>query len=318
MTSLAFLFQFYWSGLRLITFIGYKILNHIDMDSFEENVLVAVGGLSTGLASELSDGTQLLLLARFLISVVTICARDCEHSTEAEQRRPLRSACRLLVEYLAVLVKQLNRLTGPAPDQLADRLLFGGTPVDVFKFLRPVLVLAFWMSRCPLFFEVEVWKRKWSFDTNFLADLWPELAALGNKVSHAQQEGLFSYISYSGTPRRFHLFGRCQLFRMHVLLFYGGFRIRGIAHPRAGELVRLLAHLRLRQSPLPHRRRGSEEARDGRESLPCRALTLLSRRRWTCASSCCWTCSGSWPRTAPSSPASAAWRSAAARTRAGC
>lgn len=159
------------------------------MDSFEESILIAIGGLAIGISSGIADLSHLTLLARFLISVATF-AYDSEKS---DGKRHLRTACRLIVEYLAVLTKHLNIAFGNK-EELVDNVLKGELDVNLLEFLIPVMILTHWMSESNFFFEVEVWQRKWCLDTNLLEDLWPQLATLGNKVGRILDEGLYKYI----------------------------------------------------------------------------------------------------------------------------
>lgn len=88
-------------------FIGYKIIDRLDMDQFDEQVQVALYGLSVGLSAKIGDSTHLLQLAKFLIAVVTVCEQQKDLDTE---QRAYRTACRLLVEYFALLLKTFNSL----------------------------------------------------------------------------------------------------------------------------------------------------------------------------------------------------------------
>lgn len=97
-------FQCYWSGIRLITFLGYKIIRRIDLDQFDEQVQVAIFGLAVGLQTGMFERIHLLQLARFVIVVITLCEKN---SADAE-KRSFHTACRLLVEYLGILVRHLN------------------------------------------------------------------------------------------------------------------------------------------------------------------------------------------------------------------
>ena len=67
---------------------------------------VAIFGLSIGFQSGVYDRVHLLQLARFVIVVITLCEKN---SADAE-KRSFRTACRLLVEYLSVLLRRLNAI----------------------------------------------------------------------------------------------------------------------------------------------------------------------------------------------------------------
>ncbi|CAD5215174.1 unnamed protein product [Bursaphelenchus okinawaensis] len=187
-----FKYFFYWSGFRLFTFLGYKILNGLDLDSFEENVIIVMGGFSTGIASKMVDLNHLVLLSRFLISVSSICTKQ-----PASERR-LRTAVRLIVEFTAVIVKQLNILLKDS-NSLRHGILTGNLDSEVVKFLIPTVILMYWMSTFEDFRNMEQWKRKWFLDTNLLADLWPEVAKLANAVNGVVSE--CSYINQHAEPQ---------------------------------------------------------------------------------------------------------------------
>ncbi|CAD5220787.1 unnamed protein product [Bursaphelenchus xylophilus] len=219
--ELEFKYFFYWSGIRLLTFMGYKILNGLDLDSFEENVIIAMGGLTCGIATKMVDLSHLVHLSRFLISVATVCAGNI--ATD-ETRIRLRTAVRLIVEYCAVIVKQLNIIL-KATD-LKQSILNGNIETEAIKFLIPTLILTYWMSRFSQFSEVAEWKRKWSLDTNLLADLWPEMETLGNTIGEIENELLYIKVEEKDNalialiPELLNSYGSSPIFASNIPRFY--------------------------------------------------------------------------------------------------
>lgn len=74
--------------------------------SLSEQVQVALYGLSVGLSSGIMDRIHLLQLSKFLIAVTTVCEQ--KQSSDPEQRS-YRTACRLLVEFFALLLQNFNK-----------------------------------------------------------------------------------------------------------------------------------------------------------------------------------------------------------------
>lgn len=86
-------------------FIGYKIIDRLDLDQFDEQIQVALYGLSVGLSAKVADSVHLVQLAKFLIAVATVCEQQNDLDTE---QRAYRTACRLLIEYFALILQKFN------------------------------------------------------------------------------------------------------------------------------------------------------------------------------------------------------------------
>lgn len=181
----------YWSGLRLLMFIGFKIIDRLDLDQFDEQVQVALYGLSVGFASKLSDNVHLVQLAKFLIGVVTVCEQ------QKESECTYRTACRLLVEYFALLLQTFNSLF--IGSNMLESIKKQSVTDEMMAFLLPITLLTHWLSRSPTFFKHEAWTRKWSFSIAFTADFWPALSTLANNIRLLKNNGIFNAISTSST-----------------------------------------------------------------------------------------------------------------------
>ncbi|KAI6188145.1 Telomerase-binding protein EST1A-like protein [Aphelenchoides besseyi] len=184
-----FQFFFYWSGIRLMSFLGYKIIERLDIDQFDEQVQVAICGLTTAFKAGIADNVHLLQLSRFVIAITTICEKD---GTDVD-KKSFHTACRLLVEYLAVLIQHFNRLF--SNNSLLSCIETNGLNDQMYAFLIPILILTHWMAHSPIFFEYETWKRRWASNVSFIADLWPEMSEFGNNLESVYKKGLFADIS---------------------------------------------------------------------------------------------------------------------------
>jgi hypothetical protein len=92
--------------MRLLMFIGYKIISRLDLDQFDEQVQVALYGISVGFSSRIADSVHLIQLSKFLIAVTSICEQKRDSDSE---QRIYRTACRLLVEFFALLLQTFNK-----------------------------------------------------------------------------------------------------------------------------------------------------------------------------------------------------------------
>ncbi|KAI6176984.1 Telomerase-binding protein EST1A [Aphelenchoides bicaudatus] len=182
-----FKYYHYWAGLRLLMFIGYKIINRIDLDQFDEQVQVAIYGLLVGFSSRIADNVHLTQVAKFLITVTTICElrKDSDPGDRA-----YRTACRLLVEYFAVLLQTFNKLFSTS--SLFETLKLGSFTDEMMAYLMPITLLMHWIANSPLFLCYEAWNRRWSFGMSFTADFWPELAQLANSLRLLKNNGFYN------------------------------------------------------------------------------------------------------------------------------
>jgi hypothetical protein len=180
-----FKYYHYWAGIRLLTLIGTKLIEHLDLDGFDENVQVALYGLSIGFCSNIAESIQLSQLAKFVIAVTTVEESDGE-------RRNYRTACRLLVEYFALLLQQFNQCF--VEESMPDVVKKGAFSDKMMAFLPPITILTHWMANSPRFFENEEWNRRWAFGVSFLSDLWPEMGKFGNNLRLLKNNGLFQGI----------------------------------------------------------------------------------------------------------------------------